>query len=342
MNLFLFVLIFQVILFVVVVIFCLKIERYNTAVSSNAIIIKDWIKKNYTWSLFKTVEQDILDRENIIPSGLVIGKYFIAWINMNQVNYGYSTEIFWDIWICYRFERPNLISQDKSVNKEMTVLKKVRPHLGAIYEEVKIACVVLDKPEFKLLENTAKEIIDFAKKSRGKIGIFNCITLITGPSGRGKSHITKYIAKLLDYTPVFVEDFDPTSPAQSIEMILREAKPLPDKILVVMLTEVDKIIERFHSGKIQPHTNFSTQVRDKDSWNSLLDYMCFIDNCIVIMTTNKSYQHFFSLDPSYLRKGRVHKIYNFGGDKEYMNTDVKTVLVDNVAQLVLDDRLSVV
>ena len=70
--------------------------------------------------------------------------------------------------------------------------------------------------------------------------------------------------------------------------------------------------------------------------------MCFIDNCIdnciVIMTTNKPYDYFNSLDTSYLRQGRVHKIYNFGGNTDYAHASVKNVEIGNVAQLVLNER----
>ena len=332
MNFYYLILVLQIVFVILSISLCLTIERHNTAVSTNAIEMKDWIKSNYIWSLFTTVEQNVT-----IPTGLVVGKKFIAWCNMNQVSHAYSSETVWDIWFCYRWSRPNT-SKVKDERPEMTILKKIRPHLGAMYEKLKIACVIIDKPEFSPIEQTAKDILKFAQNSKKKIGIFNCIALLTGPSGKGKSHITKYLSRLLAYKSIVVEDFDPTSPAQSIEMIINEAKASVDKPLIVMLTEVDKIIDRFHTGKIQPHTNFTIQVREKDSWNALLDYMCFIDNCIVIMTTNKPYDHFNSLDPSYLRQGRVHKIYNFGGDTDYEHQNVKNVEIGNVAQIVLNER----
>lgn len=322
------------------ILLCIKVERFNTLISSDAIQIKEWIKNNYYWSTYYVIEQSIENEKNLIPSGLVIGKYFIAIVIPTQVNNNFNCEIIWDFWLLYKWNRPYI---KKNVHKEqMTLLKKVRPHLGCMYEELKVNCVILEDPFFTPIEKVAKEILNFADRSSNSYNIYNAITLITGPTGKGKSFITKYIARLLNYNAVFVEDFDPTAPAQSIELILKEAKPTIDRKLIVVMSEVDKIIERFHTGKVQIHQNFSVQVRDKDTWNILLDYLTTIDNCIVIMTTNKPYSYFETLDSSYLRKGRIHLGYNFGGEQSYYNNFIKNIELNNIAQIALDKRLSVI
>lgn len=322
------------------ILLCIKVERFNTLISNDAIQIKEWIKNNYYWCTYYVIEQSIENEKNLIPSGLVIGKYFIAIVLPTQINNNFNCEIIWDFWLLYKWNRPYI--QKKQKKEQMTLLKKVRPHLGCMYEELKVNCVILDDPSFTPIERVAKEILTFAEKSCRHYNIYNVITLITGPSGKGKSFITKYIARQLNYNAVFVEDFDPTAPAQSIELILKEAKPSNERKLIIVMSEVDKIIDRFHNGKVQIHQNFSVQVRDKDTWNILLDYLATIDNCIIIMTTNKSYSYFESLDNSYLRKGRFHLGYNFGGEQYYYSNSIKNIIVDDIAQIALNKRLSIV
>ena len=83
-------------------------------------------------------------------------------------------------------------------------------------------------------------------------------------------------------------------------------EPTPQKPLVIVFDEFDMVLEKIHVG-IPPHKNIPIAVSDKPSWNHLLDSIQrgMYPNIILILTSNRAPEYIHSLDPSYIRKGRV-------------------------------------
>ena len=70
--------------------------------------------------------------------------------------------------------------------------------------------------------------------------------------------------------------------------------------------------QKIHDGEIKKSKNYRIQTPDKSGWNRLFDDIGrgLYPYVIVIMTTNRSPDYINSLDPSYLRPGRVDLKFN--------------------------------
>lgn len=133
-------------------------------------------------------------------------------------------------------------------------------------------------------------------------------SFIHGEPGSGKTTIALLVAMRLDAS--FCKTFNPTDPGDSLVSLYNTVKPTRERPLVVLLDEVDTIIRRTHSGSINQHAKFPIMVRDKTTFNGFLDDVSDAwDDLVIIMTSNVSRAGIDSLDPSYLRAGRVHDCY---------------------------------
>lgn len=130
--------------------------------------------------------------------------------------------------------------------------------------------------------------------------------LLYGSPGSGKSMIPLLLAKQMKAS--LVDTFNPTDPGDTMGRLLRDTRPSRSKKLIVVFEEVDIMIERIHHEKVEIHKDIPVLIKNKQEWNSYLDKFDrkFYQNIILIMTTNKTPEYFDSLDPSYMRDGRVN------------------------------------
>ena len=136
------------------------------------------------------------------------------------------------------------------------------------------------------------------------------IVLLYGNAGTGKSMTAQFVCSelLKTYEGVtFIDTFNPSDPGDSFSSLYNQILPTSKNPLVILFEEVDILIDAMHHGKITQCANSPIQIKNKSDWNSFLDkfdrelYL----HVIFIMTTNKSDTFLDSLDPSYMRKGRV-------------------------------------
>ena len=127
---------------------------------------------------------------------------------------------------------------------------------------------------------------------------------IYGGPGTGKSMIGILVAN--EFTSYFCNTLKLWQPGDSLATIISEVEPTPQKPLVIVFDEFDMVLEKIHVG-IPPHKNIPIAVSDKPSWNHLLDSIQrgMYPNIILILTSNRAPEYIHSLDPSYIRKGRV-------------------------------------
>jgi ATP-dependent 26S proteasome regulatory subunit len=90
-----------------------------------------------------------------------------------------------------------------------------------------------------------------------------------------------------------------------------EIELVREKPLIVAFDEVDVALLRIHESTIPDHKNVPTLIQDKTGWNRFLDNFQrgLFPYLILLMTSNRSPDFISSLDPSYLRKGRVDGIF---------------------------------
>jgi len=129
-------------------------------------------------------------------------------------------------------------------------------------------------------------------------------------TGTGKSTIGLLIAKELNGS--YCHEFNPTEPGDSFTNLLRDTEQNDDDLngpLVVVMEEIDIMIKNIHESKIARHNKITTAVHSKSTFNTFLDDMIFYKNIIIIMTSNVSKEVIDTVDPSYIRSGRVNAYY---------------------------------
>jgi len=144
----------------------------------------------------------------------------------------------------------------------------------------------------------------YEQKQRG-------VFYIHGLPCTGKSMIGLLLAE--EYGGGYCNSFTPWEPGDVASVVIDEAEPSKEHPLIIIFEEVDGAIIRIHEG-IAQHKNIPTAITDKSSWNRFLDNFDrgLYPFVILLMTSNKSFDFINSLDPSYLRKGRVDEVFEMG------------------------------
>jgi len=154
-------------------------------------------------------------------------------------------------------------------------------------------------PEQRVILDRIKAVYD--QKQRG-------VFYIHGLPCTGKSMIGLLLAE--EYGGNYSNACSPWEPGDILTNVIDEAEPTKERPLIVAFEEVDGALLRIHEG-IERHKNIPTAITDKSSWNRFLDNFDrgLYPFVILLMTSNKSFDFINSLDPSYLRKGRVDEVF---------------------------------
>ena len=144
----------------------------------------------------------------------------------------------------------------------------------------------------------------------------NVSAFISGNVGLGKTSIGYSIAKSFKSSNITL-DFDPSEPNNNIDQLYFTINPTKDNPLVIIMDEIDILIENIHHRRIENHKYIPIKVRNKSSFNKLLDNFSSgrYENIILIMTSNHSLSYINKLDISYLRKGRVDLYFDLEKNK---------------------------
>lgn len=270
-----------------------KIQLFNIK-DRQAIAI---IKKNIKYSSI------VVDDDK--PSGFFYGWKFIGFINESTDSHDKS-EIIWllttKIIKEQISEKQTEKNNDGEKNKTISSYERTGNFWWLNYVERKIDIDVYDPYDSQKV--IIDDIVKNYKKSKNKC----IVAFISGPPGTGKSMISILIAKDLDGK--LCDTFDPTDPGDTLAAMYHSISPDDDHPLVLTFDEVDITINKVNDG-VEPHKNIPIQVRNKTTWNQLFDKISRgeYQNLIVIMTSNKSIETINTIDPSYLRDGRVNMFH---------------------------------
>jgi hypothetical protein len=130
--------------------------------------------------------------------------------------------------------------------------------------------------------------------------------LLAGPPNAGKSVISLLLTKRLKGSLVY--EFNPTEPGNNFNNLYNKANPTFSCPLIVTFEEVDGMIEAIHQGKVLRHEHKPISIYNKATWNTFMDNIDhrFYPFVVFLFTTNRLLQWFETLDPSYMRQGRVN------------------------------------
>ena len=189
--------------------------------------------------------------------------------------------------------------EPKKINNKIVIYERAGGYFRLYYEKrifniSKYYPTMYQEP----IINSIKNIYNQKKSS----SIF-----ISGRPGSGKSMIGFLLAKELNAK--LVRTFNPTEPGDTMIAMIREIEPSEESPLVLMLDEADILIKKIISGQILPHKNIPIMINDKITFNRFMDDMIFYDNVILILTSNESKENIDSIDPSFLRKGRIDDFF---------------------------------
>lgn len=137
-----------------------------------------------------------------------------------------------------------------------------------------------------------------------------CVAYIHGPPQTGKSMVGLLLASELE--GVFCNTLKPWQPGESLGMLYTDVEPKQNKALIIVFDEFDSTLMRIHENAIQPHKHIPVSIMDKSGWNHTLDEIQrgMYQDVILILTSNKSPEFINALDTSYIREGRVDKIFS--------------------------------
>jgi hypothetical protein len=130
------------------------------------------------------------------------------------------------------------------------------------------------------------------------------VVYLHGPPRTGKSMIGILVAN--EFGGSFCNTLKPWQPGDSLGSLHSEVEPKFNKPLVLVFDEFDSALNKIHTG-IAPHPKIPTAVLDKPGWNHMLDEIQrgMYHDLILIITSNKGPDYIRSLDPSYIREGRI-------------------------------------
>ena len=161
-----------------------------------------------------------------------------------------------------------------------------------------------------------KEIVDnivsFYEKNA------NSVAILHGERGTGKSMIPLLIAKALsknvdkEEMVNFCDTFSPIDPGDQFSRLYNKISPTKNSPLVVLLEEFDVIVQQIHYNKIERHLKSPIMIHDKASWNQFFDRFDrkYYPWTILVLTSNVAPDIINSLDPSYIREGRINQIFH--------------------------------
>ena len=191
-------------------------------------------------------------------------------------------------------------SKPKLSTQTLTMFLRTGSYTNIYYTKLRINMTDL-QPIAKQVEVVDSICSVFSTKKRG-------VFFIYGVSGAGKSTIGVLVANKLN--GVFCHTFNPTEPGDTLQHILRDSDPTEERPTIILLEEVNTLIHAVHDNTIQRHKNVLTCIRDKSTYNTFMDDLILYKNVLIIMTSNETKESVDSLDPCYLRKGRVNEYYS--------------------------------
>lgn len=134
--------------------------------------------------------------------------------------------------------------------------------------------------------------------------------LLTGSTGVGKSFIAKLLAQ--KYNSSFCFEIKLNNPGVDLRELYSTAEvDSYKKPLILLIDEFDILIENIHHQKnYTQHKWFRTPIYNKDTYNTFMsEYTLLFPYVIYVFTMNRTKKEINDLDQSYIRPGRIDKIY---------------------------------
>ncbi len=255
--------------------------------------------------------------------GWITGKWYIGYIHITMSSHGEPTKELYLLCSKKWFETMTneIDKQDEEPEKESSPTKINLWEREGNYFYLHYSKRDFDISRFEPREHQTKiidQIIKFYEINRYSV------VLLHGEKGTGKSMIPMLLSRALaeanksnpDFKVSFCDTFKPTDPGDSFVSLYNKINPEKTSPLIVVLEEFDIMVQQIHYGKIQNHKYIPTNITDKPSWNQFFDRFDrkYYPWVILVLTSNVSPYVIDSLDPSYIREGRVNQTFEIVKD----------------------------
>ena len=247
------------------------------------------------------------------PEEWIIGKYYIGYIQKTKGDNGDKRELFIFCSKKYFDQKIKDIDnvtqtekKDDSDCKELIIWERY-----GSYHWLQYSKRTFDVNDFIPRPDQSKvidEILELYNRNK------YCVSLIHGKKGCGKSMISLLLGKKItkkDQEAHFCDTFKPTDPGDQFSNLYNLIEPTKESPLIVVLEEFDIIISKIHFGTITQHKSMPSNIYDKTSWNQFFDRFDrrYYPWVILVLTSNVKPEVIDSLDPSYIRDGRINKVF---------------------------------
>jgi hypothetical protein len=262
------------------------------------------------------IQSHNINKSEKIPFGLCFNKNFITYINSETVTNNRNSKIEYFITFIGKLPNDIKINEDNNDSKSNKKDKKPKSINILMRQESYYDSKYVIQPQLFNYSPTKKQqkiinnIISNYENAHNKVGRY----LIHGESGTGKSFISKLLAQKYNCPLTFQIKLDqPGNTISSVYSTLNKHDPLEkEKPLIVLLDEWDIMIKNIHYEKnYKQHEWLITEVYNKETYNTFLSETTqMFQNVIYIMTMNTNINEINEIDKSYLRNGRIDKIFN--------------------------------
>ena len=191
-------------------------------------------------------------------------------------------------------------TETQTQTKSMTIFLRTGSYTSIWYSRMRIDIRDL-APKGRQSEIIDQICENFTKRRRG-------VFFIHGVSGAGKSTIGLLVASRLNGT--LCHTFNPTEPGDILQHVLRDSDPTDEVPTIILIEEANTLIRNVHGETIPRHKNITTCVYNKSTYNTFMDDLILYRNVLFILTSNESKESIDTMDPCYLRNGRVNGHYS--------------------------------
>ena len=140
------------------------------------------------------------------------------------------------------------------------------------------------------------------------------VVYLHGPPGSGKSMMGPLLARELGAT--YCNSLRPWQQGNSLGELHADVGASDAHPLVLVFDEFDVALTRIHEGLVtEIGSKGPIHITDKSTWNRFLDDIGrgLYPYIILLLTSNKTPTMIQSMDPAYIRKGRVDIVMEMGG-----------------------------
>lgn len=313
---------FMVTVAIHLVLMLMKVLRIKTQVyraRDDRAVVDAVMEKMKPMTLASSTRSIVLG-DDPVPTGLVVGKWFLAFVERVRIGEFRGSEVSYDIKIVglsvFEPDSGKKSGDDDDDDKKgkkpviIETIVKADAHLNAHMRKSKKTCYHQELVEQR---RVASEFIGMAKRSKKNGFPFNFIGLVMGPPGTGKSVLGEIIARKTG--GILCDEYNPTQYGQSVATLIKVANPTAKKPLVLVLNEIDQWYTYPKETAAAKASDWLTRDIDptnpKASSNAFFDKLAWKDNVIVVLTTNKTKEELDEIDGfgSLFRKGRVSEYY---------------------------------